>query len=59
MPGCDHTLTEFMMRRDGVEYLRCLDCGHVFESEDLDPPPPADDREADQRSSESLDARKP
>jgi hypothetical protein len=25
-----------MMRRDGVDYLRCLDCDQVFESEDLE-----------------------
>jgi uncharacterized C2H2 Zn-finger protein len=25
-----------MMRRDGVDYMRCLDCDQVFESEDLD-----------------------
>ena len=25
-----------MMRRDGVEYLRCLDCDSVFEAEDLE-----------------------
>ncbi len=36
MPVCDHTRTEFMMRRDGVDYLRCLDCDSVFEAEDLE-----------------------
>lgn len=25
-----------MMRRDGVDYLRCLDCDSVFEAEDLE-----------------------
>jgi hypothetical protein len=24
-------------RRDGVDYVRCLDCGQVYEAEDLDP----------------------
>jgi hypothetical protein len=24
-------------RRDGVDYLECLDCRQIFESEDLDP----------------------
>ena len=24
------------MRRDGVDYLRCLDCDQVFEAEDLE-----------------------
>lgn len=36
MPGCEHKRTEFMMRRDGVDYVRCLDCDHVFESDDLE-----------------------
>lgn len=36
MPACEHSRTEFMMRRDGVEYLRCLDCDSVFEAEDLE-----------------------
>ena len=36
MPGCEHNRTEFLMRRDGIDYLRCLDCGQVFEAEDLE-----------------------
>jgi len=36
MPECEHKRTEFLMRRDGVEYLRCVDCDHVFEAEDLE-----------------------
>ena len=35
MPDCEHQRTEFLMRRDGVDYLRCLDCDQVFEAEDL------------------------
>jgi len=23
-------------RRDGVDYVRCLDCGQVYEAEDLE-----------------------
>ena len=34
--GCKHTQTEMIARRDGVDYLRCRDCGQVFEAEDLD-----------------------
>jgi hypothetical protein len=45
MPDCDHHRTEFMMRRDGVDYVRCLDCDHVFESEDLEAMPAYDDAE--------------
>jgi hypothetical protein len=36
MPDCEHKLTEFLMRRDGVDYLRCLSCDQVFEAEDLE-----------------------
>ncbi len=36
MPGCEHKRTEFLMRRDGVDYLRCIDCDQVFEAEDLE-----------------------
>ncbi len=37
MPGCSHNRTEMIARRDGVDYLRCRDCGQVFEAEDLEP----------------------
>ena len=33
------------MRRDGVDYDRCLDCDHVFESDDLEQFPANDDEE--------------
>jgi hypothetical protein len=36
MLGCEHKRTEFLMRRDGVDYVHCMDCGHVFESDDLE-----------------------
>jgi uncharacterized C2H2 Zn-finger protein len=36
MQGCEHERTEFLYRRDGIEYVRCLDCGQVFEAEDLE-----------------------
>jgi hypothetical protein len=35
MPICKHTRTEILARRDGVDYVRCLDCDQVFEAEDL------------------------
>jgi hypothetical protein len=35
MPDCEHTKTEFLMRRDGVDYLRCMGCDQVFEADDL------------------------
>jgi len=43
MPGCEHTRTEFLMRRDAVDYVRCLQCDAVFEAEDLEQLPALDD----------------
>lgn len=34
--GCLHLRTEPIARRAGVDYVRCLDCGQVFEAEDLE-----------------------
>jgi hypothetical protein len=36
-PACEHNHTEIIARRDGVEYLQCLDCRQIFEAEDLEP----------------------
>lgn len=36
MKPCKHDRTELLARRDGVDYVRCLDCDQVFEAEDLD-----------------------
>jgi uncharacterized C2H2 Zn-finger protein len=33
---CDHNKTEVLARRDGVDYVRCMTCGQVFEAEDLE-----------------------
>ena len=49
MPGCEHKRTEFLMRRDGVDYVRCLDCDQVFEAEDLEQIPLEDDLEEEPR----------
>ncbi len=49
MPACEHTRTEFLMRRDGVDYVHCLDCGQVFESDDLEQLPAYDEIEEDPR----------
>jgi hypothetical protein len=43
MPDCEHTKTEFLMRRDGIDYMRCLACDQVFEADDLAPPAVYDD----------------
>lgn len=34
---CSHTKTVPLARRDGVDYVRCLECCQVFEAEDLEP----------------------
>jgi hypothetical protein len=49
MPGCEHKRTEFLMRRDGVDYLRCMDCDQVFEAEDLEQVPLYEDEELPRR----------
>jgi hypothetical protein len=49
MPACEHNRTEFLMRRDGVDYLRCLECDQVFEAEDLEQIPVYDDEEEQPR----------
>ena len=49
MPGCEHKRAEFVMRSNGVDYLRCPDCGQVFEAEDLEQIPVYDDEEEPRR----------
>jgi hypothetical protein len=39
MQPCNHGRTEILARRDGVDYVRCLDCDQVFEAEDLESVP--------------------
>lgn len=36
-PACEHKRTTILARRDGVDYVECLDCRQIFESEDLEP----------------------
>ncbi len=48
MPGCEHTRTEFLMRRDGIDYIRCVDCDQVFEADDLEQISPYDELEEEQ-----------
>ena len=33
------------MRRDGVDYMRCMDCDHVFEADDLEQVPLYEDED--------------
>ena len=53
MQDCEHARTEFLYRRDGVDYVLCLDCGQVFEAEDLDSVPVYDDEEEDPKQPRS------
>jgi len=43
--ACNHPRTEIIARRDGVEYVECLDCRQIFEAEDLEPVAVEDDEE--------------
>jgi len=45
MQICNHSRTEIMARRDGVDYVRCLDCDQVFEAEDPETMPVYDELE--------------
>lgn len=33
---CTHNRTEILARREGVDYVRCLECDQVFEADDLE-----------------------
>ena len=33
--ACKHKKTIVLARRDGVDYVECLDCRQIFEAEDL------------------------
>ena len=35
-PACEHNRTQIIARRDGVDYVECLDCRQIFEAEDLE-----------------------
>jgi len=43
MQICQHARTEILARRDGVDYVRCMDCDQVFEAEDLESVPVYDE----------------
>jgi len=42
---CQHSRTQVIARRDGVDYLQCLECRQIFEAEDLEAVPVYDDEE--------------
>lgn len=35
-PACEHLRIQVIARRDGVDYVECLDCRQIFEAEDLE-----------------------
>ena len=37
LTACDHNRTQIIARRDGVDYVECLDCREIFEAEDIEP----------------------
>jgi hypothetical protein len=44
-PVCQHNRTEIIARRDGVDYVECLDCRLIIEAEDLEPVPTEEEEE--------------
>ena len=36
-PNCEHSRTVIIARRDGIDYVECLDCRLIIEAEDLEP----------------------
>jgi len=36
LTACEHSRTAILARRNGVDYVECLDCREIFEAEDLD-----------------------
>jgi len=45
---CTHSRTEILARREGVDYVRCLECDQVFEADDLELENVAADEDDDQ-----------
>jgi hypothetical protein len=58
MKPCTHLKIEFLWRRDGVDYLRCLDCDQVFEAEDLEAVPSLDESEEEKETVPAAAPRK-
>jgi Zn ribbon nucleic-acid-binding protein len=44
-PPCSHQRTAVIARRDGVDYVRCLDCHQILEAEDVESPEDEEDEE--------------
>ncbi len=39
--GCRHCRTRLIAQDDATTYVECLDCGELFEAEELERPAPA------------------
>ena len=44
-PACEHARTLMIARREGIDYMECLDCRQIFEAEDLEPVKVEDEEE--------------
>ena len=45
-PACEHSRTQIIARREGVDYLECLDCRQIFEAEDIEAEKAEEEEEA-------------
>jgi len=43
--ACEHPRTEIIARRNGIDYVECLDCRQILEAEDLEQVAVEDDNE--------------
>ena len=43
--ACEHARTLMIARREGIDYMECLDCRQIFEAEDLEPVKVEDEEE--------------
>jgi hypothetical protein len=41
--ACEHPRTVIIARRNGIDYVECLDCRQIFEAEDLEQVAAAED----------------
>ena len=44
-PACNHNRTQVIARRDGIDYVECMDCRQIFEADDLEPVTVEDEEE--------------
>lgn len=44
---CRHARTQLIAQDEAATYLECLDCGLIFEAEEMEEPPPFDESLSD------------